>query len=74
MRGLIVRALVHSACRLRSSRTARLRRLHGVWRAKINGDLSHVGWFSYRKTYWRELSVNYMVDAVSLSCEQKESH
>ena len=52
------------------------RLLHGAWKAKINGNLSHIGWFKYRKAYWRELSVNYVVDAVSLSCgdEHKESH
>jgi hypothetical protein len=52
------------------------RLLHGVWRGKLNGNLSHVGWFKYRKTYWREVSVNYVVDAVSLSCgdEREESH
>ena len=44
------------------------RLLHNVWRAKLNGNLSRIGWFKYRKTYWRELSVNYVVDAVSLSC------
>ena len=44
------------------------RLFHGVWRAKINGNLSHIGWFKYHKTYWRELSVNYVVDAVPLSC------
>jgi len=44
------------------------RLFHGVWRAKVNGNLSHFGWFKYRKTYWRELSVNYVVDAVALSC------
>jgi hypothetical protein len=27
------------------------RLLHGTWRAKFNGDLSHVGCFKYRKTY-----------------------
>jgi hypothetical protein len=44
------------------------RLLHGVWRARLNGNLSRIGWFAYRKMYWRELSVNYVVDAVSLSC------
>ena len=44
------------------------RLFHGVWRAKIDGNLSHIGWFKYRKTYWRELSVNYVVNAMSLSC------
>jgi hypothetical protein len=44
------------------------RLFHGVWRAKINGNLSRIGWFKYRKTYWRELSVNYVMDAMSLSC------
>ena len=44
------------------------RLFHGVWRAKVNGNLSHIGWFKYRKTYWRELAVNYVVDAVPLSC------
>jgi len=44
------------------------RLFHGVWRAKLNGNLSRIGWFKYRKTYWRELSVNYVVDAVALSC------
>jgi hypothetical protein len=44
------------------------RLLHGVWRAKLNGNLSRIGWYEYRETYWRELSVNYVVEAVSLSC------
>ena len=42
--------------------------LHGTWRAKLNGNLSAVGWHRYRKNYWRELSVNYVVDAVEMSC------
>jgi hypothetical protein len=41
---------------------------HGTWRAKINGNLSRIGWYKYRKIYWRELSVNYVVDATSISC------
>jgi hypothetical protein len=45
-----------------------IRLFHGTWRAKLNGNLSHIGWYKYRKTYWRELSVNYVVDAVSISC------
>ena len=24
---------------------------HGVWRAKVNGNLSHPDWFKYRKIY-----------------------
>jgi hypothetical protein len=44
------------------------RLLHGTWRAKLNGSLSPIGWYKYRRTYWRELSVNYVVDAVSMSC------
>jgi hypothetical protein len=44
------------------------RLFHGVWRAKLNGNLSAVGWHRYRKNYWRELSVNYVVDAVEMSC------
>ena len=44
------------------------RLLHGRWRAKLNGNLSAVGWHKYRKNYWRELSVNYVVDAVEFSC------
>lgn len=44
------------------------RLFHGMWRAKINGNLSRIGRFKYRKTYWRELSVNYVVDAMSLNC------
>ena len=40
----------------------------GVWRAKVNVNLSHIGWFKYRKIYRRELLVNYVVDAVSLNC------
>jgi hypothetical protein len=42
--------------------------LHGRWRAKLNGNLSTVGWHKYRKNYWRELSVNYVVDAVEMRC------
>lgn len=44
------------------------RPLHATWRAKLNGNLSAVGWHRYRKNYWRELSVNYVVDAVEMSC------
>lgn len=44
------------------------RLFHGTWRAKLNGNLSRIGWYKYRKTYWRELSVNYVVDAVEISC------
>ena len=44
------------------------RLLHGRWRAKLNGNLSAVGWHKYRKNYWRELSVNYVADAVEMSC------
>lgn len=44
------------------------RLFHGTWRAKLNGSLSPIGWYKYRRTYWRELSVNYVVDAVSISC------
>ena len=44
------------------------RLFHGTWRAKLHGNLSPIGWHKYHKTYWRELSVNYVVDAVSMSC------
>jgi len=44
------------------------RLLHGIWRAKLNGNLSAIGWHKYRKNYWRELSVNYVIDAVEMSC------
>jgi len=44
------------------------RLFHGTWRAKLNGNLSRVGRYKYRNTYWRELSVNYVVDAVEMSC------
>jgi hypothetical protein len=44
------------------------RLFHGTWRAQLNGDLSRIGRYEYRKTYWRELSVNYVVDAVAMSC------
>jgi hypothetical protein len=44
------------------------RLFHGTWRAKLNGNLSPIGYYKYRKTYWRELSVNYVVDATSISC------
>ena len=44
------------------------RLFHGTWRAKLNGNLSPIGRLKYRKTYWRELSVNYVVDAMSISC------
>jgi hypothetical protein len=46
------------------------RLFHATWRAKLNGNLSRIGWYKYRKTYWRELSVNYVVDAVSISCTE----
>jgi hypothetical protein len=39
-----------------------------VWRAKLNGNLSRFGVFKYRKTYWHELSVNYVLDATLLTC------
>jgi hypothetical protein len=44
------------------------RLFHGTWRAKLNGNLSPIGWHKYRKTYWREFSVNYVVDVVPLNC------
>jgi len=44
------------------------RLLRGTWRAKLNGNLSAIGWHKYRKNYWRELSVNYVIDAVEMSC------
>jgi tetratricopeptide (TPR) repeat protein len=44
------------------------RLFHGTWRARLNGNLSPVGWHKYRKNYWRELSVNYVIDAVEMSC------
>jgi hypothetical protein len=44
------------------------RLFHGTWRAKLNGNLSRVGWYKYNRTYWRELSVNYVVSATSISC------
>jgi tetratricopeptide (TPR) repeat protein len=34
----------------------------------LNGNLSHIGWYKYRRNYWRKLSVNYVVDAVEMSC------
>jgi hypothetical protein len=48
------------------------RLFHRAWRAKLNGNLSFIGRFKYRKIYWRELSVNYVVDAVSISCATRE--
>lgn len=47
------------------------RLFHGTWRAKLNGNLSPIGYYKYRKTYWRELSVNYVVDAMSISCSDE---
>jgi tetratricopeptide (TPR) repeat protein len=44
------------------------RLLRGTWRAKLNGNLSAIGWHKYRKNYWRELSVNYVIDAVEMNC------
>jgi hypothetical protein len=44
------------------------RLFRGTWRAQLNGNLSRIGWHKYRKTYWREPSVNYVVDAVPISC------
>lgn len=46
--------------------------LHSQWRAKLNGNLSHIGWYKYRKNYWREISVNYVVDAVEMSCDDSQ--
>lgn len=44
------------------------RLFHGTWRAKVNGNLSAIGWHRYHKNYWRELAVNYVIDAVEMSC------
>jgi hypothetical protein len=33
----------------------------------LNGNLSAIGWHKYRKNYWRELSVNYVIDAAAMS-------
>jgi tetratricopeptide (TPR) repeat protein len=49
------------------------RLLHGTWRTKLNGNLSAIGWHKYRKNYWRELSVNYVIDAVEMSCGDPQS-
>jgi tetratricopeptide (TPR) repeat protein len=35
---------------------------------QANGNLSAVGWHKHRKNYWRELSVNYVIDAAEMSC------
>jgi hypothetical protein len=44
------------------------RLFHASWRVKLNGNLSAFGWHKYGRNYWRELSVNYVVDAVEISC------
>lgn len=44
------------------------RLFHGTWRATINGNLSAVGWHKSRKNYWRGFSVNYVIDALEMSC------
>jgi len=44
------------------------RLFHGTWRARLNGNVSRVGWYKYRKAYLRELSVNYVVDAMPINC------
>lgn len=56
---------------LANNRTAALFR--GTWHAKLNGNLSHLGIYKYRKTYWRELSVNFVLDATPLSCANKKN-
>jgi hypothetical protein len=43
---------------------------HGVWRAKLNGNLSRVGLYKYNSMYWRKLSVNFVVDADSMRCDE----
>ena len=43
---------------------------HGVWRAKLNGNLSRVGFYKYNSMYWRKLSVNFVVDADSIRCDE----
>ena len=48
------------------------RLFNGTWRAQLNGNLSRIGWYRYRKTYWRELSVNFVVDAVQMSCSDAQ--
>ena len=66
---LLPNARFHEIVTARVSDFEHIERLfHGTWRAKLNGNLSPIGWHKYRKTYWRELSVNHVVDAVPLSC------
>jgi hypothetical protein len=66
---LVPNARFHEIVTARSADFEHIDRLlHGTWRAKLNGNLSAIGWHKYRKTYWRELSVNYVVDAVSIGC------
>ena len=38
------------------------------WQAKLNGNLSHIGWYRDGRNYWRELSVNYVIDALEMNC------
>jgi tetratricopeptide (TPR) repeat protein len=66
---LLPSARFHEVVTTRSTDFEHLDRLlHGTWRAKLNGNLSAIGWHKYRKNYWRELSVNYVIDAVEMSC------
>jgi hypothetical protein len=42
---------------------------HANWRVKLRGNLSHLGRYSPQGTYWRELDVQYVIDAVPLDCK-----
>jgi hypothetical protein len=47
---------------------------HGTWRVKLNGDLSRFGRYEYGRTFWRELTVNYVVDSSAISCQDARLH
>jgi hypothetical protein len=41
---------------------------HATWRVKLRGNLSHLGRYGPQGNYWRELDVQYVIDAVRLNC------
>jgi hypothetical protein len=62
---------VHTSTDLEHLNLDRL--VHGSWRVRLIGDLSHIGRYGYQDKFWRELSVRYVMNANQLNCDDAPS-
>jgi hypothetical protein len=47
--------------------------LHAAWKVKLRGNLSSIGRYGLRGKFWRELDVQYVIDAIQLDCKDKDT-